>query len=368
MHGLSRHCDARETARLASRLAMISPSAAVPGEDKAWKLVGELVSIEGGDDKPIRLAKVRVTVREFSRSGTTDDQGLFVIEMPAAAGPGQEVALRHDKDHYEVFFPYRGRLTLPAAATPPAVVEVRMLPKGSKRWWTDAFIDVHIEHERSKSAQPLTGGVGGRYDPEASLRELAAYTGFPEDEARRQLTGYIENARTNATNRDRLANAEFLARNYRLAGELYLEVAGDLKSAGGEIVRLAAYKEAAAGDSFYNDLDFAKALATYEVAGGTLDAYRTLRETLGLGDYPESVADRRSLAFRAANARVGLAIRIEGPAITRHLNEAIDAYRRILDEVTHSGHPEVWAMTQDNLGAALGELAGRSEGRGPPSC
>ena len=57
------------------------PSATARGQDKAWSLVGELVSIEDGDDRPVELAHVRLTVREFSRDGTTDDQGLFVSAL-----------------------------------------------------------------------------------------------------------------------------------------------------------------------------------------------------------------------------------------------------------------------------------------------
>src|SRR5262249_41921448 len=155
------------------------------------------------------------------------DQGLFVIQMPGAAKPGQEVTLRHDKDGYEMFSPYKGLQRLPAISTPPAVVEVRMLPKGSKRWWTDAVIGAHAEHVRSKSALQLAKDQAGRFDPEASLRELAEYAGFTEDETRRELTGYIEKARKGAADHNRQANAAFLAQNYRLAGELYLEAAED---------------------------------------------------------------------------------------------------------------------------------------------
>src|SRR3954471_15755896 len=117
-------------------LVMAALPSLVRGQEKPWELVGELVSIEDGDDKPVRLADVKLTVREFFRKGTTDDQGLFVIQMPATAKPGVPVRLLHDKAGYEIFFPYRGAQPLPAVTTPRAVVEVRMLPKGSKRWWT----------------------------------------------------------------------------------------------------------------------------------------------------------------------------------------------------------------------------------------
>src|SRR4051794_36453245 len=89
-------------------LLLLAISQPALGQDESWELVGQLVSIEDGDDKPIKLSNVHIIVREFGRMGITDDQGLFVIQMPAAAKPGQEISLQHDKDGYEIFFPYRG--------------------------------------------------------------------------------------------------------------------------------------------------------------------------------------------------------------------------------------------------------------------
>ena len=312
----------------------------------------------------------------FPRNGTTggspleDDCGRsrdcrtfsFAEAIPAVARPGQEVTLRHDKAGYEVFFPYRGLQRLPDIKVPPAVVEVRMLPKGSKRWWTDEFIDAHAEHERSRSAERLTKDAGGQFDAEASLRELAEYAGFTKDETRRQLTGYINRARKDAGDRHRQANAEFLARNYRLAGELYLKVAEDLEQAGAEHLRLGAYEREAAGDAFYNALDFARSLTTYQDAEKRLGVYRATREALGLGDYPESGPDRRRLAFKAANSRENLGIRVEGPELTAHLTESVSIYKNLLKEQSRSTDPQDWAMTQNNLGIALRDLAARVEG------
>ena len=66
-------------ARIALAMTLLAalPRAAV-AQDKPWELVGEVVSIENGDGKPIKQANVTVRVREFLRSGRTDDQGVFV--------------------------------------------------------------------------------------------------------------------------------------------------------------------------------------------------------------------------------------------------------------------------------------------------
>ena len=325
-------------------------------------MVGQVVSIEEGEDKLIKLAKVRLTIREFLRNGLTDDQGLFIIQLPADAKPGLEVVFLHNKDKYEIFSPYKGSQRLPPPSNPPSVIEIRMLPKGSKRWLTDKFIDDFIEHERSRSTQLLAGAGGGRFDFDASLRELAAYTGLTEQDTRKQLTEYIDDFRKDAANRHRQANAEFLARNYSLAGELYLKAAEGLERAGVEHLRLGAYERRAAGDAFFNALDFSRALKSYQEAETRLQLYRANREALGLDDYPESGPDRRTLAFKAANAKASLGIRVAGPELTKHLDDAIITYTQLLTELSSPTNPQDWAMTQNNLGITLGDLASRSEG------
>src|SRR4051794_18569616 len=177
------------------------PFGPVHAQDKPWELVGQVFSIEDGEDQPVKLARVKLTVREFLRSGLTDDQGLFLVQMPADAKPGQEVVLLHNKDGYEIFSPYRGAQRLPAAGPPPPVIEIRMLPKGSKRWLIDKFIDAHTERERSRSAERPAGEAGGRFDFDASLRELATYTGVGAEETRNQLTAYISKFRKDASDR-----------------------------------------------------------------------------------------------------------------------------------------------------------------------
>ena len=347
----------RTVISLLTLLLLTLPAARVQGQEKPWNLVGQVVSIEEGEDKPIKLAKVRLTIREFLRNGLSDDQGLFIVQLPADAKPGLEVVFLHNKDKYEIFSPYKGSQRLPPPSNPPSVIEIRMLPKGSKRWLTDKFIDDFIEHERSRSTQLLAGAGGGRFDFDASLRELAAYTGLTEQDTRKQLTEYINEFRKDAANRHRQANAEFLARNYSLAGELYLKAAEGLERAGVEHLRLGAYERRAAGDAFFNALDFSRALKSYQEAETRLQLYRANREALGLGDYPESGPDRRTLAFKAANAKASLGIRVAGPELTKHLDDAIITYTQLLKELSSPTNPQDWAMTQNNLGIALGDLA-----------
>ena len=62
------------------------------------------------------------------------------------------------------------------------------------------------------------------------------------------------------------------------------------------------------------------------------------------------------------NALCDQAGRTEGAAGTALLAEAVAAYRAALEVHTRAAHPVDWAMTQNNLGVALADQAGRTEG------
>jgi tetratricopeptide (TPR) repeat protein len=62
------------------------------------------------------------------------------------------------------------------------------------------------------------------------------------------------------------------------------------------------------------------------------------------------------------NALSDLAGRSEGAAGVQALNDAVSAYRSALEVYTREQLPQAWAATQNNLGIALRDLAGRSEG------
>jgi tetratricopeptide (TPR) repeat protein len=57
-----------------------------------------------------------------------------------------------------------------------------------------------------------------------------------------------------------------------------------------------------------------------------------------------------------------LAGRSEGAAGVQALNDAVSAFRSALEVRTREQLPQDWAATQNNLGIALRDLAGRSEG------
>ena len=51
----------------------------------------------------------------------------------------------------------------------------------------------------------------------------------------------------------------------------------------------------------------------------------------------------------------------------QYLQQAVDAYRSALQVWTREQLPQDWAVTQNNLGAALQDLAGAAKARRPPN-
>jgi tetratricopeptide (TPR) repeat protein len=62
------------------------------------------------------------------------------------------------------------------------------------------------------------------------------------------------------------------------------------------------------------------------------------------------------------NALDDLAGRSEGPQAAAYLEQSVAAFRSALQVYTREQLAQDWAMTQNNLGGALGDLAGRTEG------
>jgi len=90
-----------------------------------------------------------------------------------------------------------------------------------------------------------------------------------------------------------------------------------------------------------------------------------------VGAYREALKVRTREQFpqdwAATQNNLGIALcdqagRSEGAEAVRLLNEAVGAYREALKVYTREQLPQDWAMAQNNLGTALRDQAGRSEG------
>src|SRR5262249_28733873 len=126
------------------------------------ELRGMVFSVEDGQADRKYLGNVLVTVIEFGKSATTDDQGLFRLRLPAGVLPGQDLTLQEDQKNYYILLPVLSKLRVPA--TPAQVVEVWMAPKGSKVLFGANFIEQFIAHTADDSAKKPKDPKGGAPD------------------------------------------------------------------------------------------------------------------------------------------------------------------------------------------------------------
>jgi tetratricopeptide (TPR) repeat protein len=104
-----------------------------------------------------------------------------------------------------------------------------------------------------------------------------------------------------------------------------------------------------AGDAYYVNYEFTKALRTYQEGLG----YVTREEI------PTLWADMQMLVGNA-NGKIG--DRSEGPAIHQHLDAALGAYKQSLLVYRKDQFPQAWAMVQNNLAITLMEQGIRTDG------
>jgi tetratricopeptide (TPR) repeat protein len=342
-------------------LTLLAPaSEPARGQHADRELHGELFSIEKGEQNPTFLPGVRVTVREFGNSALTNDQGRFRIPLPAAVLPGQEVTLRHDKTGYAICSPLFGKQLVPAL--PTTVVEIRMLPAGSKLFWTHERIEEFLTRTADESAKQFKGPHGGETDLSPYIQELGRHYGFTPDEIRREIGQWMETARTDLTDFRKQGMVAFAEKNFRLAGEHFGRSADEQARQGAEKFRTSAQDRELSGDSYSNALDFGQALQAYQTALKALNVYHDGLGDLGLKAYPEYAADVQNLSFKVATVKSNLGIRVAGPDSHRYLEEAIQAYQGQIAQIPKVSDPQGWARIQNDLGNALASLGERQGG------
>jgi tetratricopeptide (TPR) repeat protein len=90
-----------------------------------------------------------------------------------------------------------------------------------------------------------------------------------------------------------------------------------------------------------------------------VDAYRSTLQVYTREQLPQNWAMTQNNLGVALQDMAG---RSEGAQASQYLQQAIDDYHSALQVRTREQQPQDWAMTQNNLGVALEDMAGRSEG------
>jgi len=306
---------------------------------------------------------VMVTLEETGDSERTKAGGLFNLHLPDAFGAGERITLQVDKDGWRIQYPLDGELRVPEP-TEHQRVAIRLLPLGSKKWWSDDRIEKFIADTAARAKEQVVGDQE-RQEPDFGryIKEWAVQYGFSAEEARAEIERWSAEVQQKQDDFYKLGLAAFAEKSFGKAERLFRESAAvnaqrmrkSERRIEKEKQRVEDYREATirdyrlAGDAAYNDYSFTKALDAYRAALDYTDQDQRPRQ------WAEVIMD-----VAKANAQIG--IRTEGPAVQQRLAEAVAAYRAALEVYTRALLPQDWAMTQNNLGAALSDQGSRTGG------
>ena len=114
-------------------------------------LRGKVVSVDEHEQKRPEV-NITVTMLETGDADNTNSLGLFRIFLKTIFKPGEKVTLVIDKPDWRIRYPLEGEARIPAELA-KELVEVQLLPVGSKLFWTHDRIEKFITDVAEKSKQ-----------------------------------------------------------------------------------------------------------------------------------------------------------------------------------------------------------------------
>jgi hypothetical protein len=117
-------------------------------------LRGKVVSIDEHEQRKPEV-NITVTMLETGDADNTNSLGLFRIFLKNIFKPGEKVTLVIDKPDWRIRYPLDGEARIPAELA-KELVEVQLLPVGSKLFWTHDRIEKFISDIAEKSKQQVT--------------------------------------------------------------------------------------------------------------------------------------------------------------------------------------------------------------------
>src|SRR5262245_27620701 len=309
-------------------------------------LRGEVIHI-GGNGEKLPEDNVTVIMKQTGDRDTTDSRGRFRVFLPNIFKAGEKVILDVEKPDWRIQYPLDGETQIPDDLQ-KTLVEVRLLPVGSKLFWTHDRIEKLIQDTAEQSKQQVKPeGKPEEIDFSRYIKDWAAKYGFNAQQARAEIDKWMADIENNQNDLHKLGLAAFAKKNFGEASALFNESA-ELKAK-----KLEAVKQQEktltdevvrdfrlTGDAHYNNYTFDQALQAYQRALRYVAKQQT----------PQLWA---AIMFDIGKTHTELGNRTTGLDIHRHLTAAVQAYNQALEVYTRETLPQQWATTQNNLGTAL---------------
>jgi tetratricopeptide (TPR) repeat protein len=324
-------------------LLLMLPSLALA---RARDLCGQVVLV-GPHDETTPAVGVDVTLKETGDTVRTKAQGLFRLFLPDLFKAGETINVMVEKTGWRIQYPLDGEERVPANLEKD-IIEIRLLPVGSKKFWTEDRIQKFIEDTAARAREQVKPeGQPEEIDFGRYIKEWAAQYGFSGEQAKGEIDKWVAEVQKKQDDFHKLGLAAYAERNFVKAAALFTESA-ETKANRLEMLTEEAKKLREetvrdfrlAGDARYNNYEFDKALV----------AYQRVLDYLPREQNPRLWA---TVLIDIGMAQGEIGIRAAGPAIHAHLNGAVQAYHKALEVYTRKDLPQQWATTQNNLGAVL---------------
>ncbi len=280
-------------------------------------------------------ANLTVTLQETNQSDVTNSIGIFRIFLPDIFKTGEEITLIVDRPDWRIQSPLDGETRIPSDLK-KELIEVRLLPVGSKLFWSHDRIEKFIKDLADKSREQVRPkGKPEEVDFSRYIKDWAIQYGFSPKEAKEQIDKWIAEIEEKENDFFKLGLAAFAKKNFHKAGELFRESA-ELKAKrlqktieerqileekerllSEEVVRDYRLE----GDAHYSNYKFNKALTAYEKAFSYMS-----RE-----QFPKLWA---FILVNIGTANREIGIRVRGIAIQKYLTDAAGAYQKALEVYT----------------------------------
>jgi tetratricopeptide (TPR) repeat protein len=319
-------------------------------------LQGRLL-LEGEQGEVTAAAGVLVARESNGDAVRTGSDGLFRFELRR---PVRTLRLLVLTDDWVVHYPREGEIRVPD--DPDERVEIRLLPKGSDRLWTDERIEALIaELALAASAQVARADRQRGVDFDRPIREWAEHHGFSPEEVWARIDRWVQEVGHRFTDPYRQGLAAVTEKEFGRAAALF-----DASAASGA-KRLEQGPEAGDGEerSLRDDTvrDFRLAGHCSHADHRIADSLARYRRGLALIDRSERPRLAASVLQDLAAAHYQLGIRADGEGSRAHLRKTIDALEAALVIQTREAFPRQWRQTQAmRLGVYedLGDAAGMS--------
>jgi hypothetical protein len=196
----------------------------------AWRfaeaavLKGQVLLI-GVHNETTPAVGVEVTLLETGDSVLTKAGGLFRLFLPDVFKAGERVRLSVAKKDWVIHYPLGGETLIPADLA-KTIVPIRLLPKGSKRLWSDERIERFIQDTAEQAKQQVK--LEGRpqdIDFSRYIKDWVTDLGFSVYEAKAEIDRWVAEVEQKQADFHQLGLAAYAKKHFGKANRLFTESA-----------------------------------------------------------------------------------------------------------------------------------------------